>query len=434
MRTILASVYAVNPYNGSEDGMGWNYVYQIARYQKVVAVTRENNKEPIERYMNENPDSVYENIQFLYYDLPRWARFWKKGSRGAMLYYLLWQRFLPYFVRRAHIPFDIAHNVNFHNDWSPSYLWKFGKPFVWGHIGHHPMIPSGFLRSYKRSYYLKDRATWLVKLLFWNFSPALKTSARKADHILCMNSSVPETLKLASSNYSISPSVASKDFGFDPELRGGKFTLISAGRLVPLKGFDLTIRSFANFLTGLDESSRKNCELLIVGRGPELSTLQNIVKQLHAAENVRFIPWMERAELLKLFRSASAFLFPSHEGAGMVVAEALSFGLPVICLDNYGPGEYINNTCGFKVPCSTYDKTVQDLSEAIYKLHSDPELGRSMRVNARELFLKKFDWNVRGEQFKHVYEYVTQNASKKEQLSDSAFIHHTPQFLSNIRL
>ena len=43
------------------------------------------------------------------------------------------------------------------------------------------------------------------------------------------------------------------------------------------------------------------------------------------------------------------FSFPSHEGAGMVVAEAMSFGLPVVCLNNEGPGEFITTNCGFAV-------------------------------------------------------------------------------------
>ena len=36
---ILASAYAVNPYKGSEDGTGWQWVLQIARHQKVIAIT-----------------------------------------------------------------------------------------------------------------------------------------------------------------------------------------------------------------------------------------------------------------------------------------------------------------------------------------------------------------------------------------------------------
>jgi len=77
-KTILATCYAVNPFKGSEDGMGWNFVYQIARFNKVIAITRENNREAIEKFMVQNPDNVYNNITYLYFDLPYWMRFWKK--------------------------------------------------------------------------------------------------------------------------------------------------------------------------------------------------------------------------------------------------------------------------------------------------------------------------------------------------------------------
>lgn len=75
---ILATTYAVNPFKGSEDGMGWNFIYQIARFNFVTAVTRENNREAIEKFMIENPDPVYQRIRFLYFDLPYWMRFWKR--------------------------------------------------------------------------------------------------------------------------------------------------------------------------------------------------------------------------------------------------------------------------------------------------------------------------------------------------------------------
>ena len=129
-RKILATTYAVNPYKGSEDGMGWNFICQIARHNKVTAITRKNNRGKIEEFMKENPNDIYSNINFLYFDLPYWMRFWKKGGRGAMLYYWMWQFGIVSFIKKQSIDFDIVHNVNFHNDWTPSYLWKLNKPFV----------------------------------------------------------------------------------------------------------------------------------------------------------------------------------------------------------------------------------------------------------------------------------------------------------------
>ena len=62
MKTILASAYAINPYKGSEDGMGWNFVLQIAKYNQVIAITRENNRPHIEKYIAENPNLLYNGI------------------------------------------------------------------------------------------------------------------------------------------------------------------------------------------------------------------------------------------------------------------------------------------------------------------------------------------------------------------------------------
>ena len=406
LKTILASAYAINPYKGSEDGMGWNFVYQIARYNKVIAITRENNRTAIEFYMAEHPDEIYANIQFVYFDLPYWMRFWKKGSRGAMVYYLLWQRMLPKFIKKQNLTFDIVHNLNFHNDWTPSYLWKLNKPFVWGPIGHHPLIPKQYLQPYKNSYLVKDRLTWMIKKMFWNFSPSLKKSVKKAEHILCMNKCVADELGLNKTHYSIVPSVATQDIGFSIDFSPKKFRLISAGRLVPLKGFDLTILAFADFLLKQNPEEKENFELVIVGSGPEMALYKHLAIENKIEKHVRFIEWIERTDLLKLFADSSAFIFPSHEGAGMVVAEALSLGLPVICLDNCGPGEFINKTCGFAIAPSSYNDTVQHLSNAITELYSNKQTLLRMSISARQHFETNFDWNVRGNQLRTIYRNI----------------------------
>ena len=402
MKTILATTYAVNPYKGSEDGMGWNFVMQIARFNNVIAVTRANNQDHIEKYIVEHPNEVYKNIQFIYFDLPYWMRFWKKGSRGAMLYYLMWQYGVVAFIKKQNLTFDITHNVNFHNDWTPSFLWKLKKPFVWGHVGHHPLIPSQYLASYSKKYWFKDRLTWLVKLYFWNFSFNLKRTKNKASHIFCMNSSVPKVLGLKE-NYSISPSVASQDFGWNEHQETSNFTVISAGRFVPLKGFDLTIKSFAKMVRSLPYEDKLKCQLILVGTGPEEHYLRSLTFKFNIDQQVKFISWIEREALMQKFKSASVFMFPSHEGAGMVVPEALSFGLPVICLDNVGPGEFITEDCGYKIPQNDHDTTIDNLSNALQDLYINPEKLTKMRAEARKRFIELFHWDRRGEQLDKIY-------------------------------
>lgn len=406
MKTVLASAYAINPFKGSEDGMGWNFVRQIARFNKVVAITRENNQEAIEQYMKSHPDVIYERIQFVYFDLPYFLRFWKRKSKGALLYFWMWQRTLPWFIRREKLHFDIVHNLNFHNDWTPSYLWKLGKPFVWGPIGHHPRIPSQYLGQHSIKFRLKNHLAGLIKHMCWNYSKDLKKTIAGAKHILYMNPGVPQVLPISETKSSLMPSVACEDHGFMAGSSEGKFRLIAAGRLVPLKGFDLAIRSFAHFLNALSPNLRGQCELLIVGKGPEKDRYIELVKNLGVASYVRFIPWLERAELLALFRKATLTLFPSHEGAGMVVAEALSFGLPVICLDNFGPGKFIDEQSGVAIGHESYEQTVVELSKAIRIFFEDPDKLRAYSLGARQRFEEYFHWDRRGEQLKTIYDQL----------------------------
>ncbi len=401
-KTILATTYAVNPYKGSEDGMGWNFVCQIARFNKVIAITRENNQPHIEKYMKENPSEIYQNISFLYFDLPYWMRFWKKGGRGAMLYYWMWQKGIVGFIKKHSVKFDIVHNVNFHNDWTPSYLWKLGKPFIWGPVGHHPLIPKQYFSLYKKSYFIKDRLTWAIKLFFWNASLALSRTAHKANFVVAMNKSVADQLPLKPGKNSVIPSVATEDFGYDLNRIKDSFTLISAGRLVPLKGFDLTILAFSKFLKNLDDIS--NIFLKIVGSGPELALYKQLCKQENIEQNVTFIEWIDRKDLLEMYKDASLFLFPSHEGAGMVVAEALSFGLPVVCLDNCGPGEFITEKCGIAVEMKDHQTTINELALAITALYKDKELHAKMSKEARKRFENYFHWDRRGEQLDEIYQ------------------------------
>jgi glycosyltransferase involved in cell wall biosynthesis len=131
--------------------------------------------------------------------------------------------------------------------------------------------------------------------------------------------------------------------------------------------------------------------------------LKTLSRDLQVEKQVHFISWIERADLLNLFKEASAFIFPSHEGAGMVVAEALSFGLPVICLDNEGPGQFINPSCGYAIPQGDYNTTVAGLTDAIQDLYSFPEKRTQLSEAARKHFEAFFHWDRRGEQLQKIY-------------------------------
>ncbi len=403
MKTILITAYAVNPYKGSEDGTGWNIISQIARHQKVIAITRKNNREAIEKYIQKNPEERYENITFQYFDLPYWMRFWKRKSRGALLYFFLWQLFVPLFVKLKKYKFDIVHGLNFHADWMPCFLWIFGKPFVWGPVGHHPEMPKDYTKIHGGiKAHIKERLKWLAKSAVMRFDPLLRLTVHHADYVLAVNSAVGSSLNLNKKNWQVLPAVGAKATVLDSVKTGNGLKILSVGRFVPLKGFDLTVLAFAAYYHKLSLNEKANTHLTLIGKGPMRKQLEQLIHEHLLEEAVSIIDWLPQQELFEAYRKADVFLFPSHEGAGMVIPEALSYALPVICLDNIGPGELIDDQSGIKVPYTQYQSTIQDLARAIQQI-SAPNRLRQFSAGAKHRFESYLDWREKGQQINQIY-------------------------------
>lgn len=405
MKTILVTAYAINPYKGSEDGTGWNYVNQIAKYNKVIAITRVNNIPHIEKYIKEHKLTL--NVSFIGFDLPYWMRFWKRGGNGALLYFYMWQLFMPSFIRRKELKFDIAHNLNFHTSWVPTFLWKLKKPLVWGPIAHHPKVPNGYYSLSNASILdiVKNEILWGIKKLFWLFDPFLKQSVKKSARIIYANDDVKKALKLKAKNAVHFFSVGSDAFDFKPKEKT-KFTVLSVGRIVPLKGFDVTVKSFHLFLNQLTEEQKLEVELVIVGKGKSTSMLKKYIKENNLEKNIKMVNWVERKELSTYYANSSLFFFPSHEGAGMVVPEAFSYGLPVLCFDNCGPGAFVDAESGISLPYSNYNQSVHDFSKHLFRLYENRTLLLKLSDGALQRFTNEFVWDVKGEKLKQIYQEI----------------------------
>ena len=81
---IFVSAYACEPDLGSEIGVGWHWVLEMSKYFELWVLTRESNRHTIEPWINKHPK--YNHIHWLYFDLPQWTRWWKKGLRGVRTY------------------------------------------------------------------------------------------------------------------------------------------------------------------------------------------------------------------------------------------------------------------------------------------------------------------------------------------------------------
>jgi hypothetical protein len=134
---VLVNAYAVSPAWGSEPGMGWNWISNIAKYCNLFVITEGEWQQEIEEATENHP--YKDRLHFYYLPVSEKVRkmCWNQGDWRFYWYYRKWQKRAlaeaQEICRDKSI--DIVHQLNMVGFREPGYLWKLGKPMVWGPIG-----------------------------------------------------------------------------------------------------------------------------------------------------------------------------------------------------------------------------------------------------------------------------------------------------------
>ncbi len=116
-------------------------------------------------------------------------------------------------------------------------------------------------------------------------------------------------------------------------------TLLCVAALVPGKGVGVLLDAFAALAA--------EARLVVVGEGPERAALESRARALGVAERVRFAAGLDRVGLRDAMRACDVFVLPSlHESFGLVAAEALACGRPVVATRCGGPEFVVAENCG----------------------------------------------------------------------------------------
>ncbi len=121
----------------------------------------------------------------------------------------------------------------------------------------------------------------------------------------------------------------------DPQIT----TFLFVGELIPRKGMRQLLAACAI----LNRSSpSQNYRLLVVGDGEERAELAQLAQSEDLDDFVTWIGWVPYEQLGAYFKLADVLIFPTLEDVwGMVVLEAMAFGLPVLCSKWAGAAELI---------------------------------------------------------------------------------------------
>lgn len=393
---IFVSAYACEPDLGSEIGVGWHWVLEMSKYFDLWVLTRKSNRQGIERWISEHPE--YGNIHFLYYDLPQWAKFWKKGLRGVRTYYNIWQWATNRIVKETMQQNDIKifHHLTYGNVlWSVS---SYGRKqfFIWGPVGGMETIAADYTKHYQlKGRIIESLRRFVVRMSFLNRGFTRRTA--DADLILCKTEKTLNTISAKFRDKAVlftdvaveqlQSSVIESD-----ARKGDMVDYIAVGRLDPWRGFDILIEAFA-----LAVKQNDNLRLTILGKGMDKERLEGIIAKNHIGKYVNMRGGVDRDEYYRLMRQSDVVVNPSlKEGAVTVSFDSMSMGKPLICIDTTGYTRYFSQEYAVVIPECGRKEMIIRLSEAIVRLKSSSlrsQLGDKAQQEGRQ-----FTWEKRGEQ------------------------------------
>ncbi len=149
---------------------------------------------------------------------------------------------------------------------------------------------------------------------------------------------------------------------------GGGRHLVAAGRLKPVKGFDMLLEAFSHI-----RREREDVTLHILGEGPEQTALQEQAKRLGVASKVRFEGF--QTDPLAWFEHADLFVLSSrYEGFPNVTLEALACGTPVVSFDCPGGSPVVDGQNGWMVPEGDVDALAARILATLDGPPLDPEV------------------------------------------------------------
>ena len=394
MRTLLISAYACEPLKGSEPGVGWNWILQMAKHNKLHIITRANNQVSIELHL---PKDVSHNITFHYYDTHRLILGLKDKAIGLYFYYFCWQLGIISLIKKLKQQhnFDYSMHLTFGSIWLPTFLPLFRIPFIWGPIGGGEGIPIPFLSKLP----LKDRFIQTLRYVFKYLiyiNPFVVFLSYNAVSIIVRTNNTLNIIPLvfrSKTKVFLETSMEDSIFTYKKEnkIKNKVIQLIITGRLVPFKNVIMAVKSLGQLPSNYDFN------LKIIGSGPEMNRIKNEICFLKLSDKVHFVEETTRNNILDELSKSDIYLFPSlREGGTWALMEAMAIGLPVICLDWSGMEIITDDKSAIKIPVTSPEQMTEEMAKAISKLIDNPLLRERMGAAGRKRIKYEYNWEAKG--------------------------------------
>jgi phosphatidylinositol alpha-mannosyltransferase len=231
----------------------------------------------------------------------------------------------------------------------------------------------------------------------------LRSSLRRIDQVLSVS---PAAAEFARKTFGVTSTVLPNVFDYRlfhdaPALpqyaQEKKLTILFLGRLVPRKG----CRYLLEAIDKLDRVALPSFRVVVCGKGPLLSQLQDFVKEHKLEEIVEFAGFVSEADKPRYYASADIAVFPSTGGEsfGIVLIEAMAAGKSTVLAGN-NPG--YASVMGPQPELLFDPADTNALADQLSRLLTDAKARQAYAAWGSE-YTKRFDIEVVGPQLVTLY-------------------------------
>lgn len=410
MLKVLINAYACSPGIGSEPGMAWNWVKNLAKFCELYIITEGEFRERIEAVVPTLEQGG--NMHFYYNPVSDEIRkmCWNQGDWRFYKYYRQWQ-WKTYLMAKDICEtekIDVLHQLNMIGFREPGYLWKLSKengvPFVWGPIGGLKQFPTAYLKGSGLKMQLFMRLKNFLNI--WQLKHEKRVGeALKTAKLLI--SSIPDSYR-ALKKYKGLESMVIPETGcflsddismdrFDDE----EFHIMWVGKFDFRKQLPLALQAVA-----LAKNPKLKLDVYGSGFVGQVEMAKRMGEELGISQQVIWHGNQKNDVIMEAMRKAQLFFFTSvNEDTSTVVLEAVSNRLPVVCFNACGMSAVIDDSVGRKIALSHPSQSAHDFARILNELESNRALLKHLSENCKQRQMD-LSWEVKARMVVEEYEKI----------------------------
>lgn len=393
MMNYLISAYSVNPYKGSEDSIGWNWVLQYEKNYKegdrIILLTKKFNEKDTRKGLVE---FNIQHVELVIVDVPNMLNWFReKHSVFHHMYYILWQHWAWLWVKHSGIHFDVVHHVTMNDYRIPSEMYKVkGAKVIWGPMGGAQVTPES-LKVYEKNQFAAAFREFVNRSCSWN--PLYKKALRSYYKIYCINNETQKQVSdIVRNNVPLMPELALRDEYKNLPIQQKNndiLKIVFVGRLIGKKGIAFLVDTLSLM------PSEMNWELLIFGDGNDRDLIEKQIVDSGIGGHVKLMGNRPLNQIAEAYQQADIFVLPSlRETSGNVLLEAMAYAVPIIAFDTSFCRLLKKVNCGIFVDTEqALDSIKEDYCSAIITLGQNKNLARQLGENGYKYVNSKLTWD-----------------------------------------